>query len=92
MGVGVGEDASGGLRTVVGTSEPNGYLRPGVSLNPGEELATGGGHAEASILDYMSTNGIRPLTVGAGRPICPACASLLDRAGVIPATALKVPQ
>ncbi|MGV8973118.1 MAG: RHS repeat domain-containing protein [Rhodoglobus sp.] len=92
MGVGVGKDASGSLRTVVGTSEPNGYLRPGVTLNPGEELATGAGHAEAGILDYMSTNGIRAQTVGAGRPICPACASLLDRAGVIPATALKVHQ
>jgi len=60
MGVGVGRDGAGNTRTVVGTSEPNGYLRPGVSLNPGEELATGPGHAEASILDYMSRNSISP--------------------------------
>ncbi|TMK28027.1 MAG: RHS repeat-associated core domain-containing protein, partial [Actinobacteria bacterium] len=40
MGVGVGRDADGTLRVVVGTNEPNGYLRPGVSLQEGEELAT----------------------------------------------------
>jgi filamentous hemagglutinin len=91
MGVGVGRDAGGGVRTVVGTSEPNGYLRPGVSLNPGEELATGAGHAEASIVDYMTENGISPISIGAGRPICPACASLLDDLGIWPASPLKVP-
>jgi len=38
MGVGIGRDAQGALRTIIGTNEPNGYLRPGVSLAPGEEL------------------------------------------------------
>ena len=50
MGAGTGEDASGKIRTVIGTSEPNGYLRPGVGLADGEDLATGMGHAETSIL------------------------------------------
>jgi filamentous hemagglutinin len=58
MGVGIGTDDKGNIRTVVGTSEPNGYLRPGVTLNPGEELADGLGHAEISILDYMKQHGI----------------------------------
>lgn len=50
MGVGVGRDAQGNLRTVVGTSERRGYLRPGVSLRDGEELARGFGHAEDDIV------------------------------------------
>jgi hypothetical protein len=55
MGVGEGVDASGATRRVVGTSEPNGYLRPGVrdAIASGEEVASGAGHAEANILDYM---------------------------------------
>ena len=41
--VGIGEDGSGCLRTVVGTSEPGGYLRPGVAaaIRDSEEIATG---------------------------------------------------
>jgi filamentous hemagglutinin len=89
MGVGTGYDDSGALRTVVGTSEKAGYLRRGVTLIPGEELATGTGHAEASILEYMKANGIAPDLIGAGRPICAACADLLDGAGASPATPLK---
>jgi len=92
MGVGVGRDSAGNVRTVVGTSEPNGYLRPGVTLRPGEELASGTGHAEVDIIEYMTRQGISPTTVGAGRPICPACASVLDDLGVWPATPLKVPR
>jgi filamentous hemagglutinin len=91
MGVGEGVDANGVPRTVVGTSEPNGYLRPGVrdAIAPGEEVATGAGHAEVSILDYMRENGIKPMVVGAGRPICPACASAIEDAGAIPGSPLK---
>lgn len=36
MGVGVLQDANGNQMTVISTSEPNGYLRPGMTLNPGE--------------------------------------------------------
>ncbi|MFI7603243.1 RHS repeat-associated core domain-containing protein [Actinoplanes sp. NPDC049681] len=91
MGVGEGVDASGTTRTVIGTSEPNGYLRPGVRdmVRPGEEVATGTGHAEANILDYMKANGITPGQVGAGRPICPACASAIENAGARPGSPLK---
>jgi filamentous hemagglutinin len=91
MGVDEGVDASGATRTVIGTSEANGYLRPGVreTIRPGEEVAPGAGHAETSILDYMKANGISPGQVGAGRPICPACAAAIDDAGALPRGPLK---
>lgn len=91
MGVGVGVDSRGNVRTVVGTSEPNGYLRPGVSLRPGEELAASFGHAEDDIIAYMRANGIEPISVAAGRPICPNCADLIDGAGAHPGSPLKKP-
>lgn len=31
MGVGVAQDSEGKLHTIIGTSEPRGYLRPGVT-------------------------------------------------------------
>jgi filamentous hemagglutinin len=91
MAVGVGHDSSNELRTVVGTSEPNGYLRPSVrsALQGGEEVAAGLSHAERDIVGYMRYNDIRPITVGAGRPICPACADAINDAGATPATPLK---
>lgn len=70
MGVGVGRDTSGRTRVVVGGSEDGGYLRRGVRLNDGEELATGPFHAERNILQYMEDNAITPEYVGAGIPIC----------------------
>jgi len=84
MGVGEGVDGAGNIRRVVGTSEPGGYLRPGVRLNSGEELANGDGHAETSILDYMMNNNIRAISIGAGRPICPACMAAIENAGALP--------
>jgi len=89
MGVSVGRDEAGSLRTVVSTSERRGYLRPGVTLEPGEELATGDGHAEPSGIAYMHEHGITPITVGAGRPICENCAQSIQDAAAAPATELK---
>ena len=89
MGVGAGRDAQGNLRTVVGTSEPRGYLRPGVTLRPGEELARGFGHAEDDIVSYMLRNDISPLSVSAGRPICPRCGRLIGGAGARPGSRLR---
>lgn len=89
MGSGVGRDEAGNLRRVVGTSEPRGYLRKGVELRDGEELATGDGHAETSILDHMEANRITPLGVGAGRPVCENCEGALNGAGVRITTPLK---
>ncbi len=90
MGVGLAEDATGARSVLVGTSEPGGYLRPGVTLAPGETMAAGAGHAEADIVNYAQQNGLRLLEVGATRPICPTCAALIDQAGAVPVTPLKV--
>lgn len=92
MAAGVGEDALGTIRTVIGTSEPGGYLRPGVTLLPGEELAQGAGHAEISVLAYMEQQGIQPFVIGAGRPICAVCAPAIEQSGATPSTVLKVAQ
>jgi RHS repeat-associated protein len=89
MGVGVAEDASGARRVLVGTSEPRGYLRPGVTLAPGETIAPGSGHAEADIVNHAQKNGMRLLEVGATRPICSRCASAIAGAGAKPVTPLK---
>ena len=91
MGVGLAEDATGAQRVLVGTSEPRGYLRPGITLAPGETLAPGLGHAEADIAAYAQQNGLRLLEVGATRPICPSCAAAIEAAGATPVTPLKVP-
>ncbi len=92
MGVGVLQDASGKQIVVVSTSEPRGYLRPGVTLNQGELVVPGTGHAEADIVNWASQNGYTVLTVGAGRPICPSCAAALTGANAAPATSLKLPK
>jgi filamentous hemagglutinin len=88
MAVGMGRDAEGSLQTVVGTSEPGGYLRPGVSLNPGEVMATGAGHAEVSIINEAGSFS-NPFYIAAGRPICPFCASAIEESGATPASPLK---
>lgn len=91
MGTGVLEDASGVQIRVVSTSEANGYLRPGVTLQPGEITVRGVGHAEADIVNFAANNGYSVLTVGAGRPICSACANSILESGASAATVLKGP-
>jgi hypothetical protein len=90
MAVGLAEDANGAQRVLIGTSEPIGYLRPGVTLNPGEILAPGYGHAEADIVNFALQSGLNLLEVGATRPICLVCASLIEGAGAKRVTSLKV--
>jgi hypothetical protein len=89
MGVGVLKDADGNQIIAISTSEPNGYLRPGVTLNPGEVVVPGTGHAETDILNWATQNGYTVQTIGAGRPICSSCASAISDANAIPATPLK---
>jgi RHS repeat-associated protein len=89
MAVGLAEDSDGVRQVLIGTSEPMGYLRPGVSLNPGEVLAPGLGHSEEDIVNYALQNNLNLLEVGATRPICLNCASLIQKAGATPITPLK---
>lgn len=89
MAVGIVETDNGDKTTVVGTSEPRGYLRPGVSLEKGEVVAPGSGHAETDIIDWAEQREQSVTTIGAGRPICPNCAEAIRRVDAQPATRLK---
>lgn len=89
MGIGVAQDANGAQRTIIGTSEPNGYLRPGVSLKPGETIVPGLGHAEVDIVNFAQTNGMRLLEVGATRPVCASCVPVIEGAGAKIVTPIK---
>jgi RHS repeat-associated protein len=91
MAVGLAEDEAGTQSVLVGTSEPGGYLRPGVTLDPGEILVGGEGHAEENLANYAQENGLSLKQVGATRPICSECAALLEAIGAEPTTPLKVP-
>ena len=85
MAAGVVEDASGTRQILIGTSEPNGYIRPPVRplINPNETVVNGIGHAEANIVDWANANNQQVIAVGAGRPICPVCAQIIKNAGAI---------
>ena len=79
MGVAVVEDAAGNRQILVSTSEQNGYLRPGVSLNEGEVLVRGprGSHAEADIVRHAEENGLTIVDIGATRPVCHGCQDVI---------------
>jgi filamentous hemagglutinin len=74
---------------LVGRSEPGGYLRPGVTLNDGEIMAPGIGHAEQDIIAYAKANNWEPVTVAAGRPICPKCVDEILGSGASTASAVR---
>jgi filamentous hemagglutinin len=77
MAVAVVEDSQGVPSVVVATSEPRGYLRPGVTLKPGEAMVAGTGHAEANIIAHARLFNLRVIDIGATRPICMACQILI---------------
>jgi filamentous hemagglutinin len=89
MAAGVLQAPDGSYVSVVSTSEPGGYLRPGVTVNSDEVVISGTGHAEADIVNWAEQNGYRVVTIGAGRPICPSCAGAIAGSGGSPATPLK---
>lgn len=89
MGVAVVEDANGARSVLVGTSEPRGYLRPGVELKSGERVVAGTGHAEADIVNYASANGFKVIDIGATRPVCVNCQIVIEPTGANISTSLK---
>jgi len=89
MGVAVVEDSQGALTVLVGTSEPRGYLRPGVALQSGETIVTGTGHAEANIVSYANANGLSITSIGATRPVCLSCQDVIAKTGATIVTPLK---
>jgi filamentous hemagglutinin len=91
MAVGLAEDESGNRFVLIGTSERARGLRSGITLNPGEILVRGFGHAEADIINFARQSDLNLLEIGATRPICNSCAVLIEKVGATPVTRLKVP-
>ena len=89
MGVAVVEDANGTRSVLVSTSEPRGYLRPGVTLQPGETVIAGTGHAEDDIVSYANANGLKIIDIGATRPVCGYCQNVIGPTGANVTTPLK---
>lgn len=83
-------DASGNQISLISTSEPNGYLRKGVTLKPGEILAKGSPtHAEVDIVNYTKQKKLKLVSIGATRPVCEACANAISPTGAKIVTPLK---
>jgi filamentous hemagglutinin len=92
MAVGIAEDASGNRITLVGTSEPGGYIRPAlrsVVYGWGGIVIKGDGHAAADIVAYAAAHELTLIGIGATRPICGPCAQEIANAGATAATELK---
>jgi filamentous hemagglutinin len=91
MAAGLARDPeTGGLVKLIGTSDPNGYLRAGVTLEPDEVLASGLGHAEQDIAAYAQANGLELIEVAATRPMCAMCVTVTFQAGGVPLGPLKI--
>lgn len=70
-------------------SEPRDYLRPGVGLQECEKIVVGTGHAEANIVSYANANGLKVVDIGATRPVCASCQSVIEPTGANVSTLLK---
>jgi RHS repeat-associated protein len=70
MGVAVVEDVNGVRTVLVSTSEPRGYLRPGVTVQTGEIVVPGTGHAEADIVAFAKKRQLKVIDIGATRRVC----------------------
>jgi hypothetical protein len=91
MAVGVAEDQAGARTVLIGTSEPRGYIRPGVTINEGEVIVRGTGHAEADIVRFVNDNDLLLIDIGATRPVCIGCASVVAPTGAKVSTPFKYP-
>jgi hypothetical protein len=60
------------------------------ALKPGEIPVEGEGHAEITILNHASANGMKVNAVAASRPICANCATAINNAGAQAASPLKI--
>ncbi|XWK91155.1 MAG: hypothetical protein U7127_14225 [Phormidium sp.] len=91
MAAAVVEDLQGNRKIAIGTSEPKGYLRPGVksAIKTGETVIPGNGHAEADIIAWAITNNYKVIAVAAGRPVCENCAQVIEGANGVVASPKK---
>jgi hypothetical protein len=60
-----------------------------MTLNDGEVMAPGLGHAEQDIIAYAQARDWEMVTVAAGRPICPMCVDDIVGVGATTASALR---
>ena len=83
-------NAEGKSVRIVGSSETK--LRPAQRsmLNSNEVAASGPGHAEVTVLNHASKNGMTVGNIAASRPICPSCATSIQSAGATAKSVLKV--
>lgn len=81
LAVGLGQDGDGRRVVVVGTSEPNGYLRPGVVPEPHEVVVGDGRAPELAIIGYFADRDLTPLAVCAPTPAPPEVAALVGQSG-----------
>ncbi len=91
MAVGLALDSFGRLRTLIGTSEPRGYIRGPLRhlIQPKDVVVKGGAHAEANIVAHSKANGWTMIAVGATNKVCPPCAAAIAEAGANAATPLR---
>lgn len=81
VAVGLGADQNGRRTVVIGTSEPAGYLRPGVVPEPHEVVVGDGRVPELAILGYFRDRDLVPLAVCAATPPPPEVAAMVDESG-----------
>ncbi|WP_207839341.1 hypothetical protein [Williamsia soli] len=81
VAVGLGLDQNGRRTVVVGTSEPAGYLRPGVVPEPHEVVVGDGRAPELAILGYFQERALVPVAVCATTPPSPEVAAVVDESG-----------
>ncbi len=77
---------------VLGTSEPRGYLRPGVRPRLGEIVVScfPCAHAEITVIAFVrQKEGWSVILIGATRPICDDCRDGIDEVGAKEVTELK---
>ena len=75
--------------TLVASSEPKLRTPQIQALKSGEMAVEGKGHAEVTILNHASANGMSVNAVAASRPICANCATAINNAGAVTASPLK---
>ena len=94
MAVGLA-DSEGESVILIGTSEPNGYIRPSVRalVNAltarGAIVVPGTRHAEENIVNYAVKEELKLIEVSAGRPICEDCEALIRAAGAVPGSTTR---
>ncbi len=92
MAVAVAQDPRGCGRKLISSNEGD-YVRPDVLQlarpRPDEIIVPGMHHAEQNIVSFVKSNDWRLRSIGATRPICPACQIAIGWCRVRPITRVK---